>query len=142
MKNFKTLACLTGLTAIMCFSACSTGSITAAKNPVDELVDLCVDGNYNEASKHMIYHGSDKSRGPRDAANYASDDADSKKQVEMICNQMKAMKKVKYTVGPERSEQGLSVFDVNIEENGKSGKRLWAFLKINGKYALADIDSE
>jgi hypothetical protein len=116
------------------------GSVMGAKNPVDEIVDLCAESNYNEASKHMIYHGSDKSRGPKDAANYASDDADSKKQVEITCNQLKAIKTAKHSVGPERSEQGLSVFDVDLEGNGKSTKRIWAFLKTNGTYVLADID--
>jgi hypothetical protein len=139
VKNFKIMAGVTGLIALICFSGCNMGSIMAAKNPVDEIVDLCAESNYNEASKHMIYHGSDKNR-VKDAANYATDDPESKKSVELACNQLKAMKTAKHTVGPERSEQGLSVFDVNIEENGKSTKRVWAFVKINGKYALTDID--
>lgn len=139
MKNFKIMAGVTGLIALTCFSGCNLGSVAAAKNPVDEIVDLCAQSNYDEASKHMIYHGSDKNR-VKDAANYASDDPESKKSVEQACNQLKATKTAKHTVGPERSEQGLSVFDVNTEENGKSGKKIWAFVKINGKYVLTDID--
>jgi hypothetical protein len=140
VKNFKIMAGVTGLIVSICFSGCNLGSVTGAKNPVDEIVDLCAQSDYNEASKHMIYHGSDKSRGPKDAANYATDDPESKKSVEQACNQLKAIKTAKHSVGPERSEQGLSVFDVTLEENGKSTKRVWAFVKINGKYALTDID--
>lgn len=87
----------------------------------------------------MRYPGTDKSKKDL-TADYESGDAEEKRQVEMSCKRFKAMSDMKYTVSPERMEQGFYVYDVEANVGGKSDKQLWAFKKTDGNYILVDID--
>jgi uncharacterized protein (UPF0297 family) len=120
-------------------SGCGQLGLGKAKNPVEQLVTLCKDENYKEAAKHMRSMGTDQSKKDQ-TANYESGDDKEKRQIEISCKQFKSLSEVKYTVGQERSEQGLSVYDVEIKQGSNKITQLWAFRKSGDDYVLVDID--
>ena len=138
--KLRTWASFTALLTVLAFSmACGKPGLGTAKNPVEQLITLCKDGNYKEAAKHMRYPGTDQSKKDK-TADYESGDANEKRQVEMSCQRFKAMTNMTYTVSPERMEQGFYVYDVEVKEGSKTDKQLWAFRKSGSDYVLVDID--
>lgn len=120
-------------------AACSKSNSETAKNPVEQLIELCKQDNYAEAAKHMRYPGMDESRKDQ-TANYETGDADEKSQIEMSCKRNKALANLSYAVSPERMSQGFYVYDVEVKDGSKISKTLWAFKKSGNDYVLVDVD--
>lgn len=138
MKTHHISTIFAVLSMLVISSGCSfLGSV--AKTPVDQLVTLCKEDKLDDAAKHMRYTGSDSAKKDT-SANYATGDANEKRQVEMSCKRFKFMSETTYTVSPERMEQGFYVYDVEVKLREKMDKQLWAFRKSGADYVLVDID--
>ena len=138
--NLKTRGPLAAmLITIVMSSACGLFGIGKTANPVEQLMALCKDDNFKEAAKHMRYPGMDKAKKDQ-TANYDSDDPNEKRQIEGECRRFKSGAAIPHTISPERTEQGLSVFDVQFNDGAKNKKEIWAFKKAGSDYVLVDID--
>lgn len=127
------------LTLLSLSAACSKLGVNTTKNPVEQLLTLCQEDNLKEAAKHMRYPGLDQSKKDK-TADYESGDANEKQQIERSCKKFKAMAALNPTISPERTEQGFFVYDVEVQDKGKSNKQIWAFKKSGNDYILVDID--
>lgn len=127
------------LTFLSLSAACGKSGSGTAKNPVEQLITLCKDDNYKDAAKHMRYPGIDPSKKDQ-TANYEAGDENEKQQIEKSCKKHKVMANMSYTVSPERMEQGFYVYDVEVKNESKTVKTLWAFKKSGDDYVLVDID--
>lgn len=119
--------------------ACGLFGTGKSANPVEQLMSLCKDDNFKEAAKHMRYPGMDKAKKDQ-TADYGSDDPNEKRQIEGECRRFKSGASVPHTISPERTEQGLSVFDVQFNDGAKNKKEIWAFKRSGSDYVLVDID--
>jgi len=129
------------------FILCGTASVFAQSEKVGDrlhkLFILCFTDNYKDASKYIVYRGSDTSRIWKDVYNYENEDE--KKSVVDICKRIKSYLE-------EGGDYELSEFTEEKESEGmwytwlvefKKGshrKVYFSFLKIGKKYALGDID--
>jgi hypothetical protein len=120
-----------------------------------ELLDVCAkttpandnvqaNGNFYKAAPYIVYRGEDKKRQWKDISNYAV--REERSAVDHICsringsvNQDKAYKLTGYQTQVE-SEGKWHVIMVSYTKNGKEKEAIFAFLKINGRFALGDID--
>ncbi len=129
-------------------------SLNAAK-ALNVLVTICraVDfsdpmvsklGTFYKAAPFIVYRGDDKIRAWKDFTNY--ENADEKKGVDQIClriNQTLSpgsdFKIVKYST--EKESEGIwHVLTVSYNKKGGIKKAAFAFLKINNRFGLGDID--
>jgi len=101
-------------------------------------------GVFYRAAPYIVYRGDDKTRSWKDVANYRKEDE--KKGVDEIClringtvNRDTGYKIIKYLTSKE-SEGTWHVLVVTYLKKGVTKQLAFAFLKINGKFALGDID--
>lgn len=101
-------------------------------------------GVFYKAAPYVVYRGEDKNRAWKDIANYRN--ADEKKGVDEVClringtvNRDTGFKIIKYLTNTE-SEGTWHVLLVTYLKKGVTKQLAFAFLKINGKFALGDID--
>ena len=115
------------------------------KERLIELFNLSSESNYTDAASYCIYRGSDESRKWNDVYNPESEEEI--KQVIGICNRIKRYLDestdhdyVKFKT-EEESEGVWNIWEVIFtKESGEKNKRYFAFLEINGEYAIGDID--
>ncbi|MEP7254404.1 MAG: hypothetical protein ABI666_01445 [Ferruginibacter sp.] len=101
-------------------------------------------GMFYKAAPYVVYRGDDKKRAWKALANYSN--AEEKKGVDEIClringsvNKDSNYKIIKYFTEKE-SEGTWYVLMVSYNKNGVEKKSAFAFLKINNRFALGDID--
>lgn len=101
-------------------------------------------GTFYKAAPYIIYRGDDKSRSWKDFANY-SNEAE-KEGVDQVClkinnsvNQDTAYKILAYRTKKE-SEGIWYALEISYVRKGVSKKATYAFLKVNGRFGLGDID--
>lgn len=138
--KLRTWAAFTALFTLLSFSAACSRT---AKNPVEQLITLCKDGNYKEAAKHLInrYKCTDQNYSAACVRNY--ENSDDKEEIERDCKSMMKYAGVDYTVGAEQVKQQSGTYyqyDVEVKIGGKTLKEMWFFRKIDGEYVLIDID--
>jgi hypothetical protein len=120
----------------------SSGSKTSSyANPVDELVSLCVDANYPEASKHMLYDGTDPAKKGKPGS-YDQDDQQNKDRVAGMCKRFSNLKTQGYTVGAAqpKEQKGETFYQFDVEVKGQPKKQMWFFRKMDSRDVLVDID--
>jgi hypothetical protein len=135
-------------------SAQNNDSVVLAKT-FNELTSLCknVDfgdpksfelGYFYKAAPYIVYRGEDVKRKWKAAADYSK--AEDKKGVDYVCerinqtaNQDKDYKIVQYFTEKE-SEGTWYILMVTYLRKGIEKKSAFAFLKIDGKFLLGDID--
>lgn len=101
-------------------------------------------GLFYKAAPFVIYRGDDKNRSWKDFANYKNEIE--RKGVDEIClringtvNRDKNFKIIQYLTEKE-SEGTWHVLVVSFDKKGVTKKASFAFLKINGRFGLGDID--
>lgn len=101
-------------------------------------------GFFYKAASYIVYAGDDEKRRWKSPANYRN--ADEKEQVDEICtkinstvNQDSSYRVVHYSTNKE-SEGEWHVIGVQYRKNGKEKKAAFAFLKVNDRFLLGDID--
>ncbi len=114
------------------------------ENPVEQLVEYCKNGDYENAAKHFINRDKCRNTPAPDQlhtciANY--ENPDEKQPVERECNSIKgyAMRDYKVSFQKTEDQKGLTFYLYDVEAEGS--KFLWVFTKINDEYVLADIDT-
>lgn len=101
-------------------------------------------GTFYKAAPYIVYKGENSTRKWKDVTDYTK--ADEKVQVDETCfrinnsvNQDSSYKILKYLT--QKESEGLwHVLIVGYTRKGVARKSAFAFLKINGKFALGDID--
>ena len=154
IKHFIVLAAAVFLAPELKAQVTNTDSATVAKT-FAQLLGICkyIDfsdpnvtklGTFYNAAPFIVYRGDDKKRAWKDFADYTQ--ADEKTGVDEICarinntvNQDENYKIVGYSTETE-SEGTWYVLMVSYVKNGVAKKSAFAFLKINGRFALGDID--
>ncbi|MCK4666317.1 hypothetical protein KAU33_06195 [Candidatus Dependentiae bacterium] len=114
------------------------------KKRLNELFEICKSGDFSKADEYLVYRGKDKDRKWKDVYDYSN--ANERTRVDNTCRRIKRDLDVygpyeitKYTVKSE-SEGEWNILEVTFKDGDGSGKRLFAFLKIKGNWALGDID--
>lgn len=109
------------------------------------ILDLCRLQNYEEAAKHLVYKGSDPLRAAVDVYNFAN--FSERKDIIEICNGIK-----RYIDDCEECQLGDFYMQTQLDKmwyvkevifvksEDVEIKRYFAFLKINGNYALLEIN--
>ena len=129
---------------------------TLVANTLQELASICknVDftdpkaneiGFFYKAAPYVVYRGEDKKRAWKDIANYLN--PDEKKGVDDVCERINQSvnqsgsnyKIIRYFTETE-SEGIWHILMVSFIKKGVVKKAAFAFLKINGKFLLGDID--
>ena len=131
-----------------------TDSLQVAKT-LNEILTICrsIDfadpkvlqpGAFYEAAPYVIYRGDDKKRKWKDFADYNK--ADEKLRVDEVCerinrtaNQYSTYTIIKYFTETE-SEGTWHVLMVTYKNKDVKKTSAYAFLKINGRFGLGDID--
>lgn len=108
-----------------------------------QLFILCFTDNYKDASKYIVYRGSDTSRIWKDVYNYENEDE--KRAVKEVCTRIKNYLDeggdYELTKFSEEGESEGTWYTWLVEfKKGKNKKVHFSFLKIGKKYALGDID--
>ncbi len=154
MKNHNSLLLI--LFSFAAFTVCAQNndSATLAKT-FNELTELCknVDftdpksfelGYFYKAAPYIVYRGEDAKRKWKTAADYSK--SEDKTGVDAVCekinqtvNQDKNYKIVQYFTEKE-SEGTWHVLMVTFIKKSVEKKAAFAFLNINGKFLLGDID--
>ena len=101
-------------------------------------------GMFYKATPYIVYRGEDKKRAWKDFANY--NNQSEKKGVDEICykinstvNQDSSYKIIKYFT--EKESEGIwHVLMIAYRKKGIEKKAAFAFLKINTRFGLGDID--
>ena len=114
------------------------------KKRLKELFAICKSGDFSKADEYLVYRGKDQDRKWKDVYDYSN--ANESTRVDNTCRRIKRDLDVygpyeitKYTVKTE-SEGEWNILEVTFKDGEQSGKRLFAFLKIKGNWALGDID--
>jgi hypothetical protein len=108
-----------------------------------KLFILCFTDNYADASKYIVYRGSDTSRAWKDVYNY--DNENEKNAVKEVCirikNYLEEGGDYELTDFTEEKESEGTWYTWQVEFSKGSHKKVYfSFLKINKRYALGDID--
>lgn len=108
-----------------------------------ELFSLCKQDKFSEAASYIVYRGSDETRKWNDV--YDSSNAAEMKEVKQVCIGIKYdlenggdIEFAEFKTETE-SEGEWCIWKVQFN-SGKKNKVYFAFLEINGKYCLGDID--
>jgi hypothetical protein len=120
-----------------------------------ELIDISASGNiddpdamiefdYQKAASYVVYRGDDEKRKWKAVYDYSN--TDEKSAVDGVCvriknsvGQDKNYKITKYDTETESEGTWLIVY-VSYLKKGVAKQAIFAFLKINGQFALGDID--
>jgi len=108
-----------------------------------KLFILCFTDNYKDASKYIVYRGSDTSRAWKDVYDYEKEDE--MKSVIEVCKRIKEYLEeggdYELTDFTEKDESEGIWYTWLVEfKNGNHKKVYFSFLKIGKRYALGDID--
>lgn len=123
----------------------ATSKPDTVKARLTELFNLCKGGNTKAAASYFVYRGGpDKSRHWKDTLR-ASDPTESR-AIEGGCQEIKGILDLSqgHQFGPvkvERESEGeWHVVEVSFRQEDKTKKISFAFLLINGQFAIGDID--
>jgi hypothetical protein len=114
------------------------------KTRLTELFDLCQRDDLEAAAAYFVYRGPDKSREWKDVLN--SHDAAEREAVESLCRRIKGYLdgSDSYQFGKvkvEREREGeWHALELSFERGDKTEIVIFAFLSINGQFAIGDID--
>jgi hypothetical protein len=114
------------------------------KTRLTELFELCQRDDLEAAAAYFVYRGPDKTREWKDVLN--SHDAAEREAVESLCRRIKGYLDASdsYQFGAvkvEREREGeWHALEVSFERGDKTEKAIFAFLSVNGHFAIGDID--
>jgi hypothetical protein len=115
------------------------------KERLIELFNLSTESNYTDAASYCVYRGSDESRNWNDV--YNPENEEEMRQVVGICKRIKgyideSTEHVFVEFETEEESEGVwNIWEVIFtKESGEKNIRYFAFLEINGEYAIGDID--
>lgn len=119
--------------------------VLACKETVPEDPQTKTLGRFYKASSFIIYRGADKNRAWKDFMHY--DNKEEKDETDHICKRINRTanlegsdyKITKYFTEKE-SEGTWHVLIITYKAEGVEKKAAYAFLKVNGKFGLGDID--
>ena len=126
---------------------CGTASVFSQSEKVGDrlhkLFILCFTDDYKDASKYIVYRGSDTSRIWKDVYNFENEDE--KKSVIDVCKRIKSYLEEggDYELSEfteEKESEGMWYTWLVEFKKGSNRKVYFSFLKIGKKYALGDID--
>jgi hypothetical protein len=116
----------------------------AVKLRIGELFDLCLNGEFDEAAGYVVYRGEDELRKWKTVYDY--DTEEGQKAAHGLCNRINAylLAADSYEFEDyeteEESEGVWHVWEVVFVKGGDSKVVFFAFLMVEGVYALGDID--
>lgn len=112
---------------------------------LNQLFTICKNGEAEKAASYFVYRGADKARKWKDTLR-ASDPIE-KAAAEEGCLRINSYrdKDQKYSFGKvqiEKEEEGeWHVLEVSFSEDSETKKVIFAFLLVNGQFAIGDIDN-
>lgn len=115
-----------------------------ARESLETLFSSCASGDFEKAAGYIVYRGSDKAREWKDTCTYAGDEE--KEQVHSICARINEYQAggsrysfIEFSL-EEESEGNWYVLEVAFTSPDEKESAVFAFLEINGRFALGDID--
>lgn len=118
---------------------------TPVETRLSELFGFCKDGNIETAASYFVYRGEDKARKWKDTLR--ADSPEERAATRDICRRIKGYldESQGYSFGAvkvqKESEGEWHALEVFFEQGEKRKKVIFAFLLINGQFAIGDIDS-
>ena len=118
----------------------------AVETRLTRLFDICKSNQFEDAASYFVYRGPDKSREWKDTLH--ADDPTEKGAAREICRRITGYldESDSYSFGEvkvERESEGeWHALEVSFQLKGSGGakKAIFAFLNINGQFAIGDID--
>lgn len=114
------------------------------RSSIDKIFKLCKDKKYESAADMMAYSGSDTERNYSSTYDYSNNSEKSK--VDRMCKKIKAFLDISdsYEVGSASQNNKMGPDFYTTQVSFKSGSQTlntsFSFVKINGKFALAEIE--
>ena len=116
----------------------------AVKQRIEELFMLCKNGDYDEAAGYIVYRGEDELRQWKTVCDYSIEE--DRKATHGVCNRVSAALSASDSwefedFETEEESEGLwLVWEVVFWKGGQRQVVIFAFLEVEGVYALGDID--
>jgi hypothetical protein len=116
----------------------------AVKLRIGELFDLCEDGEFDRVAGYIVYRGEDDLRKWKTVCDYSTEEG--QKAAHGLCNRVNAYLQASDTFEFEdyeievESEGEWHVQEVVFAKGGDRKVAYFAFLMVEGVYALGDID--
>ncbi len=116
----------------------------AIRSSIDKIFKLCKDKQFEPAAKMIAYSGSDAERNYKSVYDYSNKSEKSK--VDRNCKKIKAFLDISdsYEVGKAAANEKMGPDFYTVKVSFKSGSQTlntnFSFVKINGSFALAEIE--
>jgi len=114
-----------------------------AEKTLEILFDLSEDKNYNSASEHIAYTGSDQERYLKDM--YDAKNSNELKQVKRLCKKINALQSISdsYTLGTFNEEKDNEVptyiLNVTFKSGGQNLTSQFKFIQIKDEFVLSEL---
>ena len=122
----------------------SDDDVVALETRLTELFGLCQNNDLEGAASYFVYRGPDKGREWKDTLRFS--DPSEKAAIKELCRRINGYtdKNQSYSFGAvkvERESEGeWHALEVSFYQGSEHQKAVFAFLLINGQFAIGDID--